>query len=234
MSNQGSSFKKRDRVSRIIDEIEETIIAIILAMMVIITFINVVLRYGFNSGLIWGLEMVTFLFAWLVLLGISYGVKKKLHLGVDALINIVSTPTKHTLALIVGFLCVFYAFLLLKGSWDYWANFANLPQTTGRWFPTGLEEMKRTSYRSWYEVNDIHMPNWLRWIEPLINSGEEYEKIPRFIPYVMLPVGSALLLLRFTQAMLKTIKGQQDTFIVSHEAEDKVEKLREAKSIERS
>ena len=81
MSNQGSSFKKRDRVSRIIDEIEETIIAIILAMMVIITFINVVLRYGFNSGLIWGLEMVTFLFAWLVLLGISYGVKKKLHLG---------------------------------------------------------------------------------------------------------------------------------------------------------
>ena len=178
--------------------------------------------------------MVTFLFAWLVLLGISYGVKKKLHLGVDALINIVSPPTKHTLALIVGVLCIFYAFLLLKGSWDYWANFANLPQTTGRWFPTGLEEMKRTSYRSWYEVNDIHMPNWLRWIEPLINSGEEYEKIPRFIPYVMLPVGSALLLLRFTQAMLKIIKGQQDTFIVSHEAEDKVEKLREAKSIEKS
>ena len=125
MSNQGSSLKKRGRLSRIIDEIEETIIAIILAMMVIITFINVVLRYGFNSGLIWGLEMVTFLFAWLVLLGISYGVKKKLHLGVDALINIVSPPTKHTLALIVGVLCIFYAFLLLKGSWDYWANFAN-------------------------------------------------------------------------------------------------------------
>ena len=47
------------RISRFIDEIEETIIAIILALMVTITFINVVLRYGFNSGLIWGLEMVT-------------------------------------------------------------------------------------------------------------------------------------------------------------------------------
>ena len=63
----------KSRVSRFIDEIEETIIAIILALMVTITFINVVLRYGFNSGLIWGLEMVTFLFAWLVLLGISLG-----------------------------------------------------------------------------------------------------------------------------------------------------------------
>ena len=49
----------KSRVSRFIDEIEETIIAIILALMVTITFINVVLRYGFNSGLIWGLEMVT-------------------------------------------------------------------------------------------------------------------------------------------------------------------------------
>jgi C4-dicarboxylate transporter DctQ subunit len=47
----------------------------------------------------------------------------------------------------------------------------------------------------------------------------------------MLPVGSALLLLRFTQAMIKIIRGQQDTFIVSHEAEDKVEKIKEAKSI---
>ena len=54
--------KKTVRFSRIVDEIEETFIAILLAAMVIITFINVVLRYGFNSGLIWGLELVTYLF----------------------------------------------------------------------------------------------------------------------------------------------------------------------------
>ena len=218
---------RKSRVSRFIDEIEETIIAIILALMVTITFINVVLRYGFNSGLIWGLEMVTFLFAWLVLLGISYAVKKKLHLGVDALLNICSAPSKRILALTAAILCILYALLLFKGSWDYWANFANLPQTTGRWFPTGFEEMKRTSYRSWYEVIDIHMPDWLRWIEPLINSGESYEKIPRFIPYVMLPVGSALLLLRCIQVMFKIIEGKQDSLIVSHEAEDRVEKISE-------
>ena len=39
--------------------------------MVVVTFINVVLRYGFNTGLIWGLELVSFLFAWLVLLLLS-------------------------------------------------------------------------------------------------------------------------------------------------------------------
>jgi len=66
---------KSGRLSVIVDDIEETFIAILLAAMVIITFINVVLRYGFNSGLIWGLELVTYLFAWLVLFGISYAVK---------------------------------------------------------------------------------------------------------------------------------------------------------------
>ena len=64
---------KSSRFSRAVDEIEETFIAILLAAMVTITFINVVLRYGFNSGLIWGLELVTYLFAWLVLFGVSCG-----------------------------------------------------------------------------------------------------------------------------------------------------------------
>ncbi len=41
-------------LGRIVDEIEETAIAIILGLMLMITFINVVLRYGFNTGLIWG------------------------------------------------------------------------------------------------------------------------------------------------------------------------------------
>jgi len=104
----------QSRISRFIDEIEETIIAIILALMVTITFINVVLRYGFNSGLIWGLEMVTFLFAWLVLLGISYAVKKKLHLGVDALVNICSAPSKRVLALTASILCILYACYYLR------------------------------------------------------------------------------------------------------------------------
>jgi di/tricarboxylate transporter len=58
-----------------INEFEETAIAILLGLMTLITFTNVVLRYGFNTGLIWGLEATTFLFAWLVLFGVSYAVK---------------------------------------------------------------------------------------------------------------------------------------------------------------
>lgn len=216
----------KSALGRLVNEVEETAIAIILGLMTLITFINVVLRYGFNTGLIWGLEMTSFLFAWLVLFGMSYAVKVTAHLGVDAVINLFDLRIRRVLGVIAGVLCIAYAFLLFKGAWDYWANFANLPQTDGRWFPLGFEEMKRSSYRSWYEVIDIPMPDWLRWIEPMINEGEAYEKIPRFIPYAMLPFGAGLLLFRFVQATWRILTGESESLIVSHEAEDAVEDVR--------
>ena len=86
--------------------------------------------------------------------------------------------------------------------------------------------MKRTSYRGWYEVIDIPLPEWLRWIEPIMNDGDEYEKIPRFIPYAILPFGMALLLFRFVQATWRIWKGEAESLIVSHEAEDDVDAVR--------
>lgn len=207
-------------LGRFVNEIEETAIALILGLMTLITFTNVVLRYGFNTGLIWGLEMVSFLFAWLVLFGISYAVKVTAHLGVDAIINLLGKPMQRILALIAVAVCITYAFLLLKGAWDYWAPFAGLDATSGRWFPTGFANSRD---QAWYETNDIPLPELLRFLEGWMNQGEEYEKLPRFIPYAMLPFGAALLLLRFVQAGLRILRGTQDTLIVSHEAEDAVE-----------
>ena len=204
------------------NEIEETAIAILLGLMTLITFANVVLRYGFNTGLIWGLEATTFLFAWLVLFGISYAVKVTAHLGVDAVINLLSPKLRRWVTIVAAAVCVAYAALLMKGAWDYWANFANLPQTTGRWFPTGFEEMRRTSYRGWYEVIDIAFPEWLRWIQPMMNDGDNYEKIPRFIPYFILPFGMALLLFRFMQVFVRLLSGQEASLIVSHEVEEAI------------
>jgi C4-dicarboxylate transporter DctQ subunit len=221
-----AKYEPKTALGRFINSLEETIIAILLGLMTLVTFTNVVLRYGFNASLSWGLEATTFLFAWLVLFGISYAVKVTAHLGVDALTNMFSAPVRRALAIVAAVICVSYAFLLFKGAWDYWANFANLPQTEGRWFPIGFEEMKRTSYRAWYEVLELPMPDWLRWIEPLMNDGDSYEKLPRFIPYAMLPIGMGLLLFRTIQAFIRVMSGQTVSLIVSHEAEDAVEDVR--------
>ena len=128
----------------LVHEFEENFIALILGAMTIITFVNVVLRYVFNSTLIWGLELTSALFAWLVLFGISYAFKITAHLGVDAVTNLLPLAGGVSLALSRRGLCLVYAFLLMKGAWDYWAPFAGLEQTTGRWFPDRLHQDPRS------------------------------------------------------------------------------------------
>ena len=65
-------YKARSPSGRAINAVEETLIAAILGAMTLVTFANVVARYVFNSNILWALEVTSFLFAWLVLLGASY------------------------------------------------------------------------------------------------------------------------------------------------------------------
>jgi len=207
------------------DNFEETLIAILFGIMTVATFSNVIARYIFNDSILWALELTVFLFAWMVLLGASYAIKKNAHLGVDILINMLSPQKRRILGLIAVFFCLLFSFLMLKGSWDYWANFANLPATEGRWFPLGFEENYRD--KGWYEVNDIPMAYILSWMEGVFNEGEEYEKIPRLIPYLVLPLSMFLILFRFLQAGIAIYKGDQDRLIANHEAEGDIDSLKE-------
>lgn len=208
-------------IGRFVNSLEETAIAVLLGLMTIVTFVNVVLRYGFNTSLIWGLEVTLILFAWLVIFGVSYCIKVTAHLGVDAVTNLFAPRGRRFLALVSGAVCIVYAILLMKGAWDYWAPFAAFQPTTGRWFPTGIAEGVRD--RAFYVTDQVPMLEMFRWLEPAINYGESYDKLPRVIPYTILPVGCALILFRFVQATVQIATGRRDSLIVSHEAEDAVE-----------
>jgi len=190
-------------LSRAINNIEESLIAIILGLMTVITFANVIARYVFNSNILWALETTVFLFAWLVLLGASYCVKTRSHLGVDVVLNALSPSARRTLALLAAAACLTFSILMLIGAWQYWAPFAGK--------------------NVWYEVNDIPMPGFLKFLEDAINEGEPYEKLPRFIPYFALPLGMLLVTIRFLQATWHVWTGDTDRLIASHEAEEMVE-----------
>jgi C4-dicarboxylate transporter DctQ subunit len=202
----------KTKLGRAVNAIEETLIAVILGLMTLVTFANVIARYVFNANILWALETTVFLFAWLVLLGASYCVKVRAHLGVDVVLNMVSPGMRKVLALISVAACLVYSILLLIGAWNYWAPFAAMPMLDGT-----LKD------QAWYEVNDIPMLGFLRFMEASMNQGEAYEKLPRFIPYAALPLGLFLLTFRFIQAAWKVMTGEADSVIASHEAEDLVE-----------
>lgn len=224
-------YRPTNSFGRFVHGFEETAIAVLIGLMTIVTFVNVVLRYVFNHALIWGLELTLVLFAWLVLFGISYCVKVTAHLGVDAVTSILPSRPKRVLAVISGLICIFYAILLMKGAWDFWAPFAGFDRTDGRWLPTGFVETRSNSF---YESDQIPIPfafmnDWLAYTFNSFMDGnqmvtEPYEKMPRLVPYLILPLGCALLLFRFIQATIGVIRGDRESLIVSHEAEEAVEK----------
>ena len=222
-ANGSSADTPTNQSKGFVDALEENLIALILALMTVITFANVIARYVFNTGILWGLELTVFLFAWLVLIGASYAVKVRAHLGVDLIINSVSPNTSRLLGLITVTACILYGLILFRGSWDYWAPYANLPPFDGRVFPTGFTENFRE--RGWYETQDIPVPFFLKFLEDWFNYGEAYEKLPKTVPYIVMPLSMALLTYRFVQAGISIFQGKSHAIIASHEAEDAIEDL---------
>ena len=92
------------RFDRYIDLFEKYTITIGFAVATLVLFTNVVLRYVFNTGLVWALEFVQYLFAWVVLIGAAHGVKVGIHLGIDILLEKLS-PKLRRIALIGAISC---------------------------------------------------------------------------------------------------------------------------------
>lgn len=197
----------RSGTGRFINEIEETFIAILLGAMTLVTFAAVVARYIFNSGILWALETTVFLFAWLVLIGVSYCVKVNALLGVDIVAASLPRPARRILGLVAVAASLAFAVLICKGAWDYWLPFVG--------------------NRAWYEVNDIPALDFVQWLAPYLNDGDRWNKLPRFIPYFALPLGMTLLVFRLLQAGWRVWTGKQDMIIASHEVEDAVADLRQ-------
>ncbi|QQP92361.1 TRAP transporter small permease [Skermanella sp. TT6] len=106
-------------VTRLINHLEEGFIALLLAGMTILTFAQVVLRYGFNSGIIWGVEATNYMFAWMVLFGISYGVRVHAHIGIDLLVKSLPAGLRRWVGLVAIGFCLLYAGIMAWGSYGY-------------------------------------------------------------------------------------------------------------------
>jgi len=94
----------------------EALIAAALAVMVVLVFGNVVLRYGFNSGITVSEEVSRWLFIWMTFLGAVVALKEHGHLGVDMVVQKLP-PLGKKACLAVGHVVMLYiVWLLFQGS----------------------------------------------------------------------------------------------------------------------
>ena len=85
----------------------ELLIVVSMVAMVFMVFGNVVLRYGFNSGIDVSDEMSRYCFIWLTYIGAMVAMREKGHLGVDTLVKHLGLGGKK--------LCLFLSEALMLG-----------------------------------------------------------------------------------------------------------------------
>jgi TRAP-type C4-dicarboxylate transport system permease small subunit len=94
----------------------EWLLVILLALMVVLVFGNVVMRYAMNSGITISEELSRWLFVWMTFLGAIVALKEHGHLGTDMLTSRLNFAGKKVCAVVAQVLMLYATWLLFSGS----------------------------------------------------------------------------------------------------------------------
>ena len=101
-----------DRFCRLLDALA----AALLAVMVLLVFGNVVLRYGFDSGITVSEEVSRWLFVWMTFLGAIVALKDHAHLGTDMLVARLGVRGRKICLVVAQVAMLYMTWLLFSGS----------------------------------------------------------------------------------------------------------------------
>ena len=143
---------------RVLDRLEEILIASLMAAATVLIFVAVVHRY--SSGvpwlyplmhrihLSWAQELCIYMFVWMAKFGAAYGVRTGIHVGVDVLVNKLR-PASRRQVILFGLACG--------------ALFTFIVGTMGAKFVFGLMDTDQTS-------PDLELPSWIDYLANPLGS----------------------------------------------------------------
>lgn len=107
-----------DRASRGITRVLEVALVVCLVVMIIMVFGNVVLRYGFDSGLVLSEELSRFAFVWMTFVGAVLAAREGLHVGVDAMLTILPDWAHRACLVLAEALVIACCAVFFWGTWQ--------------------------------------------------------------------------------------------------------------------
>jgi len=134
---------------RILDKLEEILIASLIAAATLLIFVSVLQRYAvgvpflypyfYHINITWAQELCIYMFVWMAKFGAAYGVRTGIHVGVDVLVNQLRPEIRRQVIL----------FGLFGG-----ALFTFVVGTMGAKFVIGLYPTEQVS-------PDMELPRWI-------------------------------------------------------------------------
>ena len=124
-------------LAQLVGKALEALCVLILTAMSILVFVNVVLRYGFNSSISVTEEVSRYMFVWLAFLGAVLAFSENQHVSVTVLTNKLSSVGRSLLRLVTDAAMLFCCYLIVDGSWiQFQLNLNNLAPISG--LPQGI------------------------------------------------------------------------------------------------
>ncbi|WGE89074.1 TRAP transporter small permease [Actinobacillus arthritidis] len=124
-------------IAQFVGKAIEAFAVIILSAMSILVFLNVVLRYGFNSSINVTEEVSRYMFVWLAFLGAVLAFSENQHVSVTVLTEKLSPIARNVLKLFTDAAMLFCCYLIVDGSWiQFQLNLGNLAPISG--LPQGI------------------------------------------------------------------------------------------------
>ena len=93
-------------LSFVLNNLEDLVAAFFISITTILVVINIVLRYVFNSGLVWSEEVATGCFVWSVFIGAVAVFKHRGHVGVDIIVKRIPQGMQKAIGLITDVILV--------------------------------------------------------------------------------------------------------------------------------
>lgn len=104
------------KILAVYTKILEAIIAVLLGIMVVLVFGNVVLRYGFNSGIIVSEELSRWMFIWVTFLGSIVALREHGHLGTTFVLNAIPYWAKRICLVASHIIMIYICWLVFDGA----------------------------------------------------------------------------------------------------------------------
>lgn len=101
------------------DNLEETLLIILLVIMTLLMGIQVFSRYLLNASLSWSEELTRYLFVWSGFLSISYCIKKWISIKIDQIINMFPKTIYVWLQLLLNMILFVFFLYLCTHAWEY-------------------------------------------------------------------------------------------------------------------
>ncbi|CAH0342470.1 TRAP transporter small permease [Rhizobium sp. CECT 9324] len=96
----------------------EILLIVLLSAMAVMVFVNVILRYGFNSGLNVSDELSRYFFVWLTFIGAVVAFREHGHVGVETLVMMLGRPGRIVCMVLSNIIIIGVSAIFFWGTWN--------------------------------------------------------------------------------------------------------------------